>query len=892
MQASAGLYTHLDGPHSRVKVGEFKIGRIARNSRAHLTNDVLHDPEVSDADWARRERMVAFAGYPLIVEKRVVGVLAMFSRQPFPETVLHELKPLGDGIAQYIDRKEGEEALRESEERSRLLLESSGEGIFGVDPHGNITFANPAGARLLGYDTAEDLLGKPARELVLPRGAKTRALSAGLNPPGAAARACTPMMNFSGDAMVRASRWNIEPIPCAVMATSSVPSLPLWTRRIGAVPRKPCACGRVRCARSPRASLLPIRLRTDEPLTYVNSAFERLTGYSLREVKGRDIGYLSGPETDLATVDTVRTAYKEGKEVSVEVLFYRKDGLSFWATLALAPVVGADGEVTHFVGVLTDITERKRFEEELLKAKDASEAANVAKSQFLASMSHELRTPLNAVIMYSELLQEEAEDRGVADFVPDLEKIRMGGKHLLALVNGVLDLSKIEAGRMELYPETFDIAKMVEEVVGTVQPLVDKNGNTLVVRCPPDLGAMRADLTKVRQVLFNLVSNSCKFTEHGTVTLEVEREVDAGRDDITFRIRDTGIGMTAEQVTKLFQPFTQADTSTSRKYGGTGLGLSISKSFCEMMGGDVTVASKFGEGSTFTVRLPAHLEIQTETVDLPDFQANATVLVIDDDQAVRDFMTRSLTAEGVRVVTAADGEEGLRLAAELRPAVIFLDVLMPRMDGWAVLNALKAQPALADTPVVMMTIMNETEMGYVLGAAAYLTKPIDRGRLVGLLGKYRVAGQTADVLVVEDDELTRQLVRRTLAKEGWTVAEAANGREALKQLTRLKPALILLDLMMPQMDGFEFIAELRKSEAWRTIPVVVLTSKDLSPEERRVLNGNVEKVMQKGAYGRDALLLEVRRVAALYTSGKAAETKIVKTSELLPEPASKTPGGS
>ena len=632
--------------------------------------------------------------------------------------------------------------------------------------------------------------------------------------------------------------------------------------------------------------------RTDEPLTYVNSAFERLTGYSLREVKGRDIGYLSGPETDLATVDTVRTAYKEGKEVSVEVLFYRKDGLSFWATLALAPVVGADGEVTHFVGVLTDITERKRFEEELLKAKDASEAANVAKSQFLASMSHELRTPLNAVIMYSELLQEEAEDRGVADFVPDLEKIRMGGKHLLALVNGVLDLSKIEAGRMELYPETFDIAKMVEEVVGTVQPLVDKNGNTLVVRCPPDLGAMRADLTKVRQVLFNLVSNSCKFTEHGTVTLEVEREVDAGRDDITFRIRDTGIGMTAEQVTKLFQPFTQADTSTSRKYGGTGLGLSISKSFCEMMGGDVTVASKFGEGSTFTVRLPAHLEIQTERADLPDFQANATVLVIDDDQAVRDFMTRSLTAEGVRVVTAADGEEGLRLAAELRPAVIFLDVLMPRMDGWAVLNALKAQPALAETPVVMMTIMNEMEMGYVLGAAAYLTKPVDRSRLVGLLAKYRIAGQTADVLVVEDDELTRQLVRRTLAKEGWTVAEAANGREGLKQLTRLNPELILLDLMMPQMDGFEFIAELRKSEAWRTIPVVVLTSKDLSPEERRVLNGNVEKVMQKGAYGRDALLLEVRRVAALYTSGKAAETKIAKTSELLPEPASKTPGGS
>jgi PAS domain S-box-containing protein len=607
--------------------------------------------------------------------------------------------------------------------------------------------------------------------------------------------------------------------------------------------------------------------RADEPLSYVNAAFEHLTGYALREVKGRDIEFLRGPQTDAMAVEQVRAAYVEGRDVSVEVLFYRKDSSPFWATLSLAPVTGAAGSVTHFVGVLTDITERKRFEKQLLEAKEAAEAANVAKSQFLASMSHELRTPLNAVIMYSELLQEEAEDRGLTDFLPDLEKIRMGGKHLLALVNGVLDLSKIEAGKMDLDLETFDVAKMVEELAATVQPLVKKKSNVLDVHCSAALGEMRADLTKVRQILFNLVSNACKFTEKGTVTLEAARGQEDGREWITCLVRDTGIGMTAEQVAKLFHPFTQADASTTRKYGGTGLGLAISKRFCEMMGGQIELSSKPGEGTTFTVRLPAlgaAPAIPQGGAPSTGPVGEATVLIVDDDPAVLDYMTRSLAGQGVRVVTAAGGEEGLRLAAQFHPAVIFLDVLMPRMDGWAVLSALKADRCLADTPVVMMTIINEMEMGYLLGASEHLSKPIDRERLAALLHKYHVAGQTADVLVVEDDEATRQVVRRTLAKQGWTVAEAENGRVALEKVARHRPSLILLDLLMPEMDGFEFVAELHKNEEWKSIPVVVMTSKDLSPEDRHLLGGNVEKVLQKGAYGRDALLREVRKVVALY----------------------------
>jgi CheY-like chemotaxis protein len=326
-------------------------------------------------------------------------------------------------------------------------------------------------------------------------------------------------------------------------------------------------------------------------------------------------------------------------------------------------------------------------------------------------------------------------------------------------------------------------------------------------------------------------------------------------------------------VAKLFQPFTQADASTTRKYGGTGLGLAISQRFCELMGGDIAVTSESGKGSVFTVRLPAHLAAPAEPTPSPAGGTSLTpaalgvvgvapVLVIDDDPVVRDLMTRFLAAEGIRVVTAADGAEGLRLAAQLRPLVIFLDVIMPRMDGWAVLSALKGEPQLANIPVVMLTMVSDKELGYMLGATDYLSKPIDRNQLANVLKKHRPVGPAAQVLVVEDDDVTRQVLRRTLTKQGWTVAEAENGRVALERMMETRPELILLDLMMPEMDGFEFLEELRKHEEWRATPVVVLTSKDLSPEERLRLNGNVEKILQKGAFSRDALLREVRKVVA------------------------------
>jgi signal transduction histidine kinase/CheY-like chemotaxis protein/HAMP domain-containing protein len=497
------------------------------------------------------------------------------------------------------------------------------------------------------------------------------------------------------------------------------------------------------------------------------------------------------------------------------------------------------------------------------------ELASKHKSQFLANMSHELRTPMNAIIGVSEMLLEDARDLGHDDQVEPLERILRAGRHLLALINDILDLSKIEAGKMELHLEAFGIAPLLEDVATTMRPLAEKSGNRLTVECPADLGTMRADSTRVRQALLNLASNACKFTEQGLIAITAARHLAEGRDWITLTVSDTGIGMTPEQMAKLFQEFTQADASTTRKYGGTGLGLAISRRFCQMMGGDITVESASGRGSTFTIRLPAEAEAagtdQGRRGSMPTPMApalpseagrSAPILVVDDDVTVRELMERFLAREGFSVVTAATGVEALGRARELRPAAITLDVLMPDLDGWTVLAALKGDPALADIPVILVTILDERNKGYSLGATDYMTKPIDRDRLLHLL-RTICARTEGRVLLIEDDDATRALIRPALEREGWAVVEAENGRVGLDRVAARRPDIILLDLMMPEMDGFEFLAELRSSAEWRDIPVIVITAKDLTDEDHRRLNGGVERIIQKSACDHDALLREV-----------------------------------
>jgi signal transduction histidine kinase/ActR/RegA family two-component response regulator len=394
-----------------------------------------------------------------------------------------------------------------------------------------------------------------------------------------------------------------------------------------------------------------------------------------------------------------------------------------------------------------EIIHRKHMQEELLKAKDAAEEASRTKSAFLANMSHELRTPLNAIIGYSEILEEETRESGPPENVRDLRRIQAAGKHLLALINDVLDLSKIEAGKMTLHPEVFAVEPMIEEMITTLQPAAERNANRLVLRMADDVGSMHADVTKVRQILFNLLSNACKFTEHGTVTLDVERRTGV-EDRLVFRVSDTGIGMTAQQQRNLFQYFTQADSSTARKYGGTGLGLAISQRFTHLMRGEIHVTSLSGEGSVFTLELPARVPLEatesTHAAQAQDHAADAaapgsdamTVLVIDDDATVRDLMTRFLGKMGYIAVPAPSGPEGLRLARELRPSIITLDVVMPDMSGWDVLDQLKTDPELASIPVIMVTVVDHEALGLARGASNYLMKPIDRDRLAVALDKH------------------------------------------------------------------------------------------------------------------------------------------------------------
>jgi PAS domain S-box-containing protein len=603
-----------------------------------------------------------------------------------------------------------------------------------------------------------------------------------------------------------------------------------------------------------------------------NPALAEIYGYgSVDELKGnvKEIArqlYVD-PERRM---EFVRLMNENDSVWGFESPIYRKDGTVIWISENVRVIRDEDGQVLYYEGTVEDITARKRAEEELRRAKNAAEEASRSKSQFLANMSHELRTPLNAIIGYSELMREEAEDLSLPSFIRDLTKIESAGKHLLSLINGVLDIAKIEAGKMDLHAETFDVAHMIEDVVATVAPVVEKNRNRFEIIAGSSLGTMHTDLTKVRQSLFNLLGNAGKFTKDGTVRLEVERETDGSGDWVIFHVRDTGVGMTPAQTLKVFEAFTQADASTTRKFGGTGLGLAITREFSRLIGGDATVESELGGGSVFTLRVPAQLPSATvEHSEAPSdlagsaFEAIAPVagqpqvLLIDDDPTVHDLVHRFLQKEGFHVIGAQSGQEGLELARKVRPSIIVLDVMMPTMDGWSVLTRLKGDPELSDIPVLMLTMVNNREMGFSLGVDDYMLKPIDRGDFVATLRKYCTRQDSPTVLVVEDDLATREMLRASLERENFTVVEAGNGHEALAQLDTMRPALILLDLMMPEMDGFQFTREVRNHPEWRDIPILVMTAKDIDAEDRARLDGKVSRILQKGASGRDELLAEI-----------------------------------
>ena len=639
-----------------------------------------------------------------------------------------------------------------------------------------------------------------------------------------------------------------------------------------------------------------------------NEAFQRMVGWNEETLRGRDL-------RDFVHVDERRDVHLaltllEHGELDVlqrEVRFVDRQGAIVWAQIAVYAEHAPDGSLWQLVAVIEDITERKRAEtkvEELLEgleaqveqrtaqlgeAKEAAEAASRAKSQFLANMSHELRTPLNAIIGYAEMLQEEAQElqeehTELDGFVPDLERIRRAGKHLLGLINDILDLSKIEAGKMDLLWEDVDVDHLVDDVAATIAPLAAKNGNRFQ-RVGDVAGETWADATKLRQILFNLLSNACKFTKDGQITLVIERRAAYGdREELVFRVKDEGVGMDAPTLEKLFQPFTQADASTTRKFGGTGLGLAISKRFCEMMGGSIRVSSTPGEGSSFTVYLPVRgrppsrpsltLEVERPSEEPLPLVEEPVVLVIDDDPAARDLMQRFLVKQGYRVLLANDVHGGVKLAEQKQPALITLDVSLPlaapdapsEQGGWSALTLLKRNPKTTSIPVVMVTLSTDRETALELGADDFVQKPVDRETLLGVLRRFANAQRT--ILLVEDDQETREMMQRMLEKEGWSVAAATDGRRGLERMRAVRPRVVVLDLMLPELDGFGFLAAMRADERLADTPVVVLTAKDLTPDERDQLDAQADRVLQKGRADKAQIVRQLRALLALSASSK------------------------
>ena len=580
--------------------------------------------------------------------------------------------------------------------------------------------------------------------------------------------------------------------------------------------------------------------------------------------------------TGIATWFYTRDGNLSGIELSLLAQYALVATVMVWICDALRrSVEGNEATLRRLAGANRVLVEREtaltHAKAEAEAAREVAEAANTAKSDFLANMSHELRTPLSAIIGYSEMMGEEIGDGcDASDLLADVEKVERNARHLLGLINDVLDLSKVESGKMEVYAEEFAVGDMLKDVGSSVAALVGKKGNTLRMRVPPDLGRMHSDMTKTRQVLFNFLSNAAKFTENGLITLAATRGLDASNvDTLSFSVTDSGIGMTEKQVSRLFRRFEQADASTTRNFGGTGLGLALTQAFADMLGGKITVSSAIGEGSTFTLTVPATYVASAleEASPDPDVVSDGeagddVILVIDDDADQLALTTRFLHREGFRVQTATNGRTGLDLARRLHPRAIMLDVMMPGIDGWSVLSQIKADEALSAIPVVMVTAVDQRSLAASLGASDYMLKPVDWSRFGKIVNQFRVAepDRRGTVLLVEDEVVTRMAMRSTLEQDGWSVLEAADGEEGLRRVVEMRPDIVIVDLNMPVMDGFGFLDGVRVTPGCADLPVLVLTGRELSAEDRRRLRG-ASQILNRGDLGSASLAERLRGLA-------------------------------
>ena len=618
----------------------------------------------------------------------------------------------------------------------------------------------------------------------------------------------------------------------------------------------------------------------DGVLTMVNPAITKIFGYNYQNCIGKNVSMFMPMNEYHDHKPLLKYFLSSGESKFIGTTRYvdgrRKDGTIF--PLELAINVAEIGDDVMFIGMARDITERREAEREIAENQvrlqemleertlqvEAAEEANRMKSSFLANMSHELRTPMNAILGITEMLHEEAAEDGEEHLLDPLSRVMSAGKHLLNLINDVLDLSKIEAGKVELEVEPVQVSTLLHDLGVTCASLVSKNNNTLVMDAVDDDVRLMTDITRFKQILLNLLSNACKFTKDGEVSLRMRHEEKSGGGCFFFDVSDTGIGITDEQMDKLFQDFQQADSSTTKEFGGTGLGLAISRKLARMMGGDITAESSYGNGSTFTLRMPmVSLQRYGSQEDIA-MAADRTILVVDGNLPTRELVSSGLVKMGFEVITASKGDEALKKAKAFQPSAVTVDSQLPDMSGLDFLEKLKADEETGHLPVVFFSMRGGDGKGKVLGAIEHLTKPVDRRRLRDVLVNYLGVDGKVDALVVEDNETVRLSMRRILELDGHTVREAENGIFALQRMKEKIPDVVFLDLMMPEMDGFATLDELRKVEEWAHVPVVVATAMDLTIVDRERLRRGTQFIFERGNMDigmfANKLAMELRRI--------------------------------